>query len=153
MKKLIILLAVLALGLNLSAQKLSLLQPVTVDVLRGEGDKAGTGAWISRINTGVSFIALDPAFNETGELSGFATMPLSKISMGYTRAHYIESDGKAVCNYSASALLLLPTSGDANVAIGVTGSLFNFSIGIGYDLKSGGFKDNVFGIFGVQFLL
>lgn len=153
MKKLIILLAVLALGLNLSAQKLSLLQPVTADIFGDEGAKAGTGVWIPRINAGVSFISLTPTFNELGEFNGFASQPLSSLSIGYTYAHYIESEGRAISNYSVSGLLLLPTTGQTNVAVGVTGSLFNVSAGAGYNLTKGEFKRNIFLLFGVQFLL
>jgi hypothetical protein len=153
MKKLLIVLAVIALGLNLNAQKLSLLQPVTADIFGEDGAKAGTGVWIPRINAGVSFISLTPTFNELGEFNGFASQPLSKLALGMSYAHYTQSEDKAICNYSVSGLLLLPTTGETNVALGITGSLFNITGGVGYTLQKGPAKGNIFALFGVQFLL
>lgn len=155
MKKFIAIIAVLCVSLmGLNAQKWHLLHPVTADMVKVEpGAKAGSGVWIPRLNAGLSFIAMTPTFDELDQFNGFASQPLSKLSIGMTYAHYLESEGKAVSNYSVSGLLLLPTTGETSVAVGVTGSLYNISAGFGYNLVKGPFDHNWFILFGVQFLL
>jgi hypothetical protein len=153
MKKLILSFALICVMLfSVEAQK-GLLSPITVsDIKAVEGIKAGTGAWFLRLNANVAANVIKLKFDEvTGDFLGFESSYLSRAGFGGGFAHYIEVDGVVRNNYSFNALLLMATSGDTNAAVALTASAFNFNIGIGYDIiKDSSFKENLFGMFGVQ---
>ena len=129
----------------------SLFRPITVDQLSlGNRDKAGTGSWFARIGAVVTATTFKLQYDDADAFTGISSAYLSKVGGQFSYAHYIESDGVVKNNYSINGLVLMPTDGDTNVALAITGSLYNISAGLGYDCLKGPFKKNVFGLFGVQ---
>jgi hypothetical protein len=152
MKKIVTLIIVMLVTIGLYGQgKWDLAKPVTLDrLVTAKGDKAGTGAWFFRINAALTATTIQLQYNETGEFTGFKSAFLSKAGMGLSYAHYIEADGVVKNNYSVNGLALMPVDGDTNIALAVTGSFYNVSAGFGYNCMAGPFKQNIFGLFGVQ---
>lgn len=153
MKRLILSFALICVMLiGVSGQgKWDLAKPVTLDKLtKAEGAKAGSGAWFFRINAALTATTFKLQYDEAGAFTGIKSAFLSKAGMGLSYSHYIEADGVVKNNYSVNGLMLMPVDGDTNVALAVTGSFYNVSAGIGYDCMKGPFKENIFGLFGVQ---
>jgi hypothetical protein len=150
MRKLILSIAIILVA-TMFASGQGLFRPITVDQLStGNKDKAGTGAWFFRINAAMTATTVKLSFDEAGEFNGLKSSFLSKAGMGMSYSHYIEADGVVKNNYSVNGLLLMPLDGDTNVAVAVTGSFYNINAGFGYDCLKGPFKNNIFGLFGVQ---
>ena len=153
MKKLIgivMLLCVLSIGVD--AQKKGLLDPVTVSDL-SSGTKAFTDNMFMRFGATFTANTFKLSFDENGEFNGIASAYLSRVGFVLGFAHFVEKDGVAVNNYSLNGVLMTPTEGFSNLAIGATISVYNISIGVGYDfVGETPFKQNVFGMINAQIL-
>ena len=163
MKKIIgiiMLLCVLSIGVN--AQKKGLLQPVTVADLSTGDTKAFTDNMFFRFGATFTANTFKLSFDESDAFNGIAIAPLSRVGAVFGMAHYIEKDGDAVNNYSLNGVLMTPTEGFSNIAVGVTVSAYNFSTGFGFDfikdnpetllIKENAFKRNIFLMFNAQLL-
>ena len=154
MKKLILSLAIIFVATMFvtGQSKWDLAKPITVDrLVTAKSDKAGTGAWFFRINAALTATTIQLQYDDvTGEFTGFKSAFLSKAGMGLSYSHYVEADGVVKNNYSVNGLALMPVDGDTNIALAVTGSFYNVSAGVGYNCMKGAFKENIFGLFGVQ---
>lgn len=152
MKKIVTIIIVMCVTLlSVNAQKWDLLKPVTIDKVKSfEGARAGTGAWFFRINAAMTATTVKLSYDEAGAFNGLQSSFLSKAGMGMSYSHYVEADGVVKNNYSVNGLLLMPLDGETNVAVAVTGSIYNINAGFGYDCVKGPFKNNIFGLFGVQ---
>lgn len=146
MKKGIILIAFLLIGLSVSAQtKNKLFTPVTYSQLVNEigvkgVDKVANGAFILRFQATLA-ATVSKYDSETKKV---VSTPLSRIGGGLSYAHYIPVDGVPVNNYSFNALVLIPTDAITNVGAALTVSIFNVNVGVLYDfVKDQGFKDNI----------
>jgi len=152
MKKIIgiLLLCVLSIGVN--AQKKGLLQPVTVADL-STGTRAFSDNMFMRFGVTLSANTIKLGFDELGEFNGFNSSFLSRVGFNLGWAHFIEKDGVAINNYSINGVIMTPTEGFSNLAVGATVSAYNFSLGLGYDfIKDSAFKRNVFLMFNTQLL-
>ena len=151
MKKALLIMAVLCLTLGVSAQKKSLLDPVvTSDLTTG---KAFGDNMFLRFGATFTANTLKLGFNDLGEFTGINSAFLSRAGVVIGMAHYVEKNGVAVNNYSLNGVIMTPTEGKANLAVGATVSAYNFSVGIGYDfLKEMTPKENVFLMFNTQIL-
>jgi hypothetical protein len=150
MKKIVFILMLFALTLGAGAQK-GIFQPVTVSdlvALKGEG---GSGSWFLRLNGTVDFVSVTMSFDEAGKFTGFSSDNVVKTGFAASYAHYIVVNDQAVNNYSINAMLLLPVGAEQTyVAPAVSVSAFNFDVGIGYNIRAGAFKTNIFGMLGVH---
>jgi len=147
----IMLLCVLSIGVN--AQKKGLLQPITVADLSTGETKAFSDNMFMRFGVTLSANTIKLGFDELGEFNGFNSSFLSRIGFNVGWSHFVEKDGVAVNNYSINGVIMTPTEGFTNLAIGATVSAYNFSLGLGYDfIKESAFKRNVFLMFNTQLL-
>ena len=153
MKKIIgiiMLLCVLSIGVD--AQKKGLLEPVTVSDL-SVGQKAFTDNMFMRFGATFTANTFKLSFDENDQFNGISSAYLSRVGFVLGFAHYVEKDGVAVNNYSLNGVLMTPTEGFSNLAIGATVSIYNISAGVGYDFVSGSpFKKNIFGMINAQIL-
>ena len=147
----ITLLCVMLMGVN--AQKKGLLEPVTVSDLATGETKAFTDNMFFRFGATFSANTLKLSFDENDEFNGVTSAYLSRVGFVMGWAHYVEKDGEAVNNYSINGVLMTPTEGFSNLAIGATISIYNVSAGAGYDFVKGSpFKKNIFGMINAQIL-
>jgi len=153
MKRVILLITLLCVMLiGVEAQKKSLLQPVTVSDL-STGTKAFTDNMFMRFGVTLSANTIKLGYDENGEFTGFNSSYLSRVGFNVGYAHFIEKDGVAVNNYSVNGVIMTPTEGFSNLAVGATISAYNFALGVGYDfIKDVAFKQNVFLMFNAQLL-
>lgn len=146
----IMLLCVLSIGVD--AQKKGLLQPVTVSDL-SVGNKAFTDNMFMRFGATFSANTFKLSFDENDQFNGISSAYLSRVGFVLGFAHYVEKDGVAVNNYSLNGVLMTPTEGFSNLAVGATISVYNISVGVGYDfIADSPFKKNIFGMINAQIL-
>lgn len=154
MKKIIgiiMLLCVLSIGVN--AQKKGLLQPITVADLSTGETKAFADNMFFRFGATFTANTFKLSFDENDAFNGITSAYLSRVGAILGWAHYIEKDGEAVNNYSINGVLMTPTEGFSNIAIGATFSIYNVSLGLGYDFVGDSpFKKNIFGMINAQIL-
>jgi hypothetical protein len=153
MKKGIILIAFLLIGLSVSAQtKNKLFTPVTYSQLVNEigvkgVDKVADGAFILRFQATLA-ATVSKYDSETKKV---VSTPLSRIGGGLSYAHYIPVDGVPVNNYSFNGLVLIPTDAITSMGIALTASIFHVDAGVVYDFVKGKkFKDNIGFLTGVS---
>jgi hypothetical protein len=153
MKRLILSLALICVMLiGVNAQRKGLLDPVVVSDL-SVGAKGFADNVFLRFGATFTANTLKLGFDELGEFTGINSAFLSRAGVVVGLAHYVEKDGVAVNNYSLNVVIMTPTEGASNVAIGATISAYNFSVGPGYDfVKDKTFKENVFLMFNMQIL-
>lgn len=145
----IILLCAILIGVD--AQKWDgFFKPVTVDRITAV-DKAGVGTWFFRPTASIAATVFSLGFKEDGTFDGINASFLAKSGVGISYAHFVESEGVAVNNYSLNGMLLLPTDGATNAAFAVTVSAFRINAGVGYNAVKGAFKENIFFLTGVNF--
>jgi hypothetical protein len=154
MKKTIFLIILLMLSLGGFAQKSKgLLSPVQLSDLK-INERGINSAWYLKLNTSLSATAVRLEFDTTGVYSGFDVAFLSRVGPGLGFSHFVEKDGKAITNYSIGTSLLMPTSGDMNLAAALSVSAYKFNLGIGYDfVKDSPFKKNIFLMTGIFIVL
>jgi len=146
----IILSCIILIGID--AQKKGILQPVTVSDLSA-GDKAFTDNMFMRFGATFSANTFKLSFDENDEFNGISSAYLSRVGFVIGWAHYVEKDGEAVSNYSLNGVLMTPTEGFSNLAVGATISIYNISVGVGYDfVGETPFKKNIFGMINAQIL-
>jgi len=149
-----------AIGIGASAQRKSLIDPVVVSDLKS-GEKGFSDNMFLRFGATFTANTMKLGFDENGEFTGINSEFLSRAGVLIGLAHYVEKDGVAVNNYSLNGLIMTPTEGRSNLAVGATISAYNFSFGPGYDfikddpetlLKESAFKRNIFLMFNMQIL-
>lgn len=147
---LITLLCVMLIGVN--AQKKGLLQPVTVSDL-STGTKAFSDNMFMRFGATFAANTFKLSFDENDQFNGISSAYLSRVGFVVGWAHYVEKEGEAVSNYSLNGVLMTPTEGFSNLAVGATISIYNLSVGVGYDfVGESPFKKNIFGMINAQIL-
>jgi hypothetical protein len=153
MKKIIgIIMLLCALSIGVNAQKKGLLQPVTVSDL-STGDKAFTDNMFMRFGATFAANTFKLSFDENDQFNGISSAYLSRVGFVIGWAHYVEKEGEAINNYSLNGVLMTPTEGFSNLAVGVTVSFYNISLGAGYDFVGDSpFKKNIFGMINAQIL-
>jgi hypothetical protein len=153
MKRLILsfaLICVMLIGVN--AQKKGLLDPIRLSDL-SMGEKGLMDNMFLRFGATFTASTLKLGFDEFGEFTGINSAFLSRAGVVLGLAHYIEKNGVAVNNYSINGVIMTPTEGFSNLAIGATISAYNFSVGPGYDFIGGKkFKENIFLMLNAQIL-
>jgi len=154
MKKILFFAILLVLSLGVFAQKSKgILSPVQVSDLK-INEKGLNTAWYLKLNTSLTATTLKIKFDEEDIYSGFDVAFLSRVGPGIGFAHFVEKNGEAITNYSVNASLLMPTSGDMNLAAALSFSAYKFNIGLGYDfVKDSPFKKNIFLMTGIFIVL
>jgi hypothetical protein len=121
-----------------------LLSPVQLSDLK-INERGINSAWYLKLNTSLSATAVRLEFDIAF---------LSRVGPGLGFSHFVEKDGKAITNYSIGTSLLMPTSGDMNLAAALSVSAYKFNLGIGYDfVKDSPFKKNIFLMTGIFIVL
>jgi len=142
MKRLILVLTLLI--FTLSAFSQSVWKPVPRDLFTAEptADRTdkGSSIWLPRWTAGVSASQLN--YNKvTKKLEPAA---FSKIGIGFSWAHYTESDGLPYNNFSVNAFLFLPTLNTDNIiSLAVTVSALQY-LQIGFDFEPGKWNSDYF---------
>lgn len=139
MKKLILVAALLVVTLTAFSQ--SLWKPVPKDLFTA-ADRTfrGTSIWLPRWTAGVSASQLN--YNKVTKK--MEPVSFSKIGIGFSWAHYIESDGLPYNNFSVNAFLFLPTLNTDNIiSLAVTISALQY-LQIGFDFEPGKWNSDYF---------
>ena len=157
MKKLLLIFAVAALTLTVTAQPTAkgFFQPVTADQLQFvPGDKALSGTVLIRPEFTIAGNVLKPLYTD-GKFTGFESSFATRVGMGASYSLYKLVDGQPYNVYSFAAQLSLATIERPNMGILLTASAFDLyglspSVGIGYDfVKDSPIKQNWFLMWGL----
>lgn len=142
MKKLLITIAFLTITSAGFSQ--SIWEPIPEDLFTAEStvDRTfrGTSIWLPRWTAGISASQLN--YNKVTKK--LEPVSFSKIGIGFSWAHYVESDGLPYNNFSVNAFLFLPTLNTDNIiSLAVTVSALQY-LQIGFDFEPGKWNSDYF---------
>ena len=158
MKKLLLIFAVAALTLTVTAQPSAkgFFQPVTADQLQFvPGDKALSGTVLIRPEFTIAGNVLKPLYAD-GKFTGFESSFATRVGMGASYSLYKLVDGQPYNVYSFAAQLSLATIEKPNAGLIISASAFDLyglspSLGVGYDfVKDSSFRESWFIMWGVS---
>lgn len=136
--KLLIAALLLSGGAIASAQSFKgILKPVTNQALESGNMKSdgapGKGVWTPRI--AASVVAVE--YRLSAETNQMKPNAISRVGIGLSYAHYVETSTNPFNNYAVNAFLFMPTQDREKVALGLTGTIMRyFTAGILYNLDS-----------------